>query len=188
MEGLIGPAFARELEAGRDRFNARFAQARRAFPGLDGGAWLDCLRHRVDPIVSALADQDPGRLSDAVEVAPRHGPGALRPGHDRPRGADRRPGGPVDRAADRRRPGPRPRPTGPDRSALERPLQPLLDGPLPARGLVPGHGRPRRAVRRPGASPGRRPGGRLALRHGPLPRAGPGAGEGTPGTDSKSTL
>ncbi len=67
MEGVIGRAFAHELEAGRDRFNARFAQARRAFPGLDGSAWLDCLRHRVDPIVSALEGQAPDRLAEAVE-------------------------------------------------------------------------------------------------------------------------
>ena len=55
MEGLVGPAFAAALEAGRERFNARFAQARRTWPRLDGGVFQEFLRRRIDSIVARLA-------------------------------------------------------------------------------------------------------------------------------------
>ena len=64
MEGVIGRAFAHELEAGRDPFNARFAQAHRAFPRARRG----CL---------------------AGLPAPPRGPDCLRPGGPIPRPAAR---------------------------------------------------------------------------------------------------
>ena len=55
MEGVVGPAFAAVLESGRERFNARFLQARRTWPRLDGGVFLALLQSRIDPIVAAMS-------------------------------------------------------------------------------------------------------------------------------------
>ncbi len=68
MEGLIGPALAEVLEANRDRYNARFAQVRRQFPRLDGAAFLNVLRRRVEPITRAGAGADADRLPDLIDV------------------------------------------------------------------------------------------------------------------------
>ncbi|MCA9177401.1 MAG: hypothetical protein KDB14_23110 [Planctomycetales bacterium] len=65
MERLIGSAFAGVLEAGRDRYNALFAQARRNSPRLDADEFVDFLRRRVDPIVDIAANACP----DATTVA-----------------------------------------------------------------------------------------------------------------------
>ncbi|HJZ54753.1 MAG TPA: hypothetical protein VKE74_07320 [Gemmataceae bacterium] len=68
MEGVIAPPFVRALEAGRERFNARFAQARRAFPRLEGQVFLDLLRRRVDPVLQAIAERDEGQVAAATDV------------------------------------------------------------------------------------------------------------------------
>lgn len=54
MEGLIQGAFARALEADRERFNARFTMARRATPRLDPAVFAEHLRVNVAPIVDAV--------------------------------------------------------------------------------------------------------------------------------------
>lgn len=61
-------SFARALEAGRERFNALFAQARRDTPRLDPDAFTEHLRRNVAPIVEAVAGVAPDRLGDVVEV------------------------------------------------------------------------------------------------------------------------
>jgi hypothetical protein len=68
MEGLIGPALADVLQSNRERFNARFTQARRDFPRLEGAVFLDCLRRRLDPIVGAAADQQAAQVAELVDV------------------------------------------------------------------------------------------------------------------------
>lgn len=54
MERLIGGGFARVLAAERSAFNARFAEARRVRPTLDGDAFAACLQTLVAPLVEAI--------------------------------------------------------------------------------------------------------------------------------------
>jgi hypothetical protein len=68
MEGLVGPTFAAALAADRERFNARFAQARREHPGLDGGAFLEHLIRSIDPAIRAIGELDGSRVRELVEV------------------------------------------------------------------------------------------------------------------------
>lgn len=65
---MVSSAFAAELERNRERFNALFAVARRAHPGLDGPAFLEFLRDRLDPVVSGAAERTPERLGEAVPL------------------------------------------------------------------------------------------------------------------------
>lgn len=64
---LTGP-FARELEAGRDRFNAKFAEARRQRPRLDSAAFLEVLAGSVAPVVDAVHAAAPDRTALAAEA------------------------------------------------------------------------------------------------------------------------
>ncbi|MEW6278618.1 MAG: hypothetical protein AB1758_08365 [Candidatus Eremiobacterota bacterium] len=67
MESAISPAFARLLEARRERFNSAFAQARRSRRALNGADFLDHLRVSVDPVVAALGDSlDLEKLVEAL--------------------------------------------------------------------------------------------------------------------------
>lgn len=68
MEGVIGPNFAQALAADRDRFNARFAQARRTWPRLDAASFLNFLRRRIDPVVAAIAEHNAAHAPQAVEA------------------------------------------------------------------------------------------------------------------------
>jgi hypothetical protein len=68
VEKLIDGALARALEAGRDRFNALFAQARHTLRGLDARAFGEFLRDVVGPAVEALARVAPERVQATVEV------------------------------------------------------------------------------------------------------------------------
>ncbi len=68
MEGVITGAFARALEADRDRFNARFAMARRSTPRLDPAAFTEHLRVTVSPIVEAVHKASPEKVSGTVDA------------------------------------------------------------------------------------------------------------------------
>lgn len=63
-EPRVRGAFAGVLEAGRDRFNAAFAQARHEHPRLDSHAFSDHLCLRVAPIVNAVAERFPEKVID----------------------------------------------------------------------------------------------------------------------------
>ncbi|MBP7866135.1 MAG: hypothetical protein KA419_09315 [Acidobacteria bacterium] len=52
---MIHPVFQNVLARDRDAFNARFAEARERWPGLDAGEYLEHLRGPVDRLVSAAA-------------------------------------------------------------------------------------------------------------------------------------
>jgi hypothetical protein len=54
MEGLITGPLAEALKGGRDRFNTRFAYARRNNPSLDADAFAEHLRSVLGPIADAL--------------------------------------------------------------------------------------------------------------------------------------
>ena len=64
---LQGP-LAEVLEAGRERFNAAFAQARHTRPRLDGAALADHLCLRVAPVVEAVARVAPQQVSETATV------------------------------------------------------------------------------------------------------------------------
>jgi hypothetical protein len=90
MEGVISPAFARALEGGRDRFNARFAQALRAYSRIDGAAFLDLLRCRVDPVLRKVEDSRVPALTEVLYDATLEllgkgliGPAARHPEYER---------------------------------------------------------------------------------------------------------
>lgn len=65
---ITGP-FANVLRAGRDQFNARFAEARRMRPQLDETAFGLHLMDNVAPIVNAVALAKPGAASAVAQVA-----------------------------------------------------------------------------------------------------------------------
>lgn len=68
MEKLITGALAEALRRGRDRYNTKYAYARRSRPTLDAEAFKDHLRHTVEPIAEAVHTAAPGRVDAAVEV------------------------------------------------------------------------------------------------------------------------
>ncbi|MEW5723118.1 MAG: hypothetical protein AB1896_08430 [Thermodesulfobacteriota bacterium] len=68
MEELITGPLAEALARGRDRFNAKFAQARRVCRNLDPAAFADFLGRVVEPIVRATALEAPA-AADAVTEA-----------------------------------------------------------------------------------------------------------------------
>ena len=68
VEPMIGPAFARALEAERARYNTLFAQARRGNGRLDGEAFLLHLRRSVDPVVAAADAASPDAVPAAVDA------------------------------------------------------------------------------------------------------------------------
>src|SRR5262245_23292705 len=67
VEILTGP-LAKALEADRPRYNALYAQARRATPTLEAAAFALHLRQTVAPIVSAVAAVAPQQVGEVVDV------------------------------------------------------------------------------------------------------------------------
>ena len=65
----LSPVLVRELAAGRPRFNAQVAAARRARTGFDNEALIDAVRTRIDPLVVAVEAVAPGRVAPVVEAA-----------------------------------------------------------------------------------------------------------------------
>jgi hypothetical protein len=68
VENLIDGPLAQALEAGRPRFNALFAQARRHTPMLDPAAFAGFLRSHLAPVIAAVAPLAPDRLGEVVDV------------------------------------------------------------------------------------------------------------------------
>jgi hypothetical protein len=68
MEGVIAPAFARAVEAGRSRYNTLFVQARRTRVALDGDEFLCHLRRAVNPVVAAVDTVAPDRVPAVVDA------------------------------------------------------------------------------------------------------------------------
>ncbi|HXG67762.1 MAG TPA: hypothetical protein VNO70_21855, partial [Blastocatellia bacterium] len=68
MEKLIAGALADALRRGRDRYNTKFAYARRSRPSLDAEAFKEHLRLTVEPITEAVYAAAPGRVDAVVEV------------------------------------------------------------------------------------------------------------------------
>jgi hypothetical protein len=66
---MISEAFASILRAGRDDFNARFAEARRQFPGLGGDEFGAFLQTAVNDVVTAVAAVRPERTAETASVA-----------------------------------------------------------------------------------------------------------------------
>jgi hypothetical protein len=66
---MISEAFASVLRAGRDDFNARFAEARRQFPGLSGDEFGAFLQTAVNDVVTAVVAVRPERAAETASVA-----------------------------------------------------------------------------------------------------------------------
>jgi len=62
-------AFASVLRSGRDEFNAQFAEARRAYPELDGSVFDEFLRGEVDLLIRAIEKAGPENLAAIVIAA-----------------------------------------------------------------------------------------------------------------------
>ncbi len=60
--------FTEQLAARRDRFNSAFAAVRFSRPRLDGDAFLNVLRHSVEPVVEAATLDRPERAALIVEA------------------------------------------------------------------------------------------------------------------------
>ncbi len=60
--------FTEQLADRRDRFNSAFAAARFSRPRLDGDAFLNVLRHAVEPVVESAAMARPERAALIVET------------------------------------------------------------------------------------------------------------------------
>jgi hypothetical protein len=65
----LSPVLARELAAGRPRFNALIAAARRAHGGFDVEALNDAVRTRLDPLATAVESVAPDRTAAVVDAA-----------------------------------------------------------------------------------------------------------------------
>jgi len=69
MHATLAPSFASFLRAARPELNARFAEARRQRPDLDGEAFARFLREAVDPLVRAVESVQPERAPDVARTA-----------------------------------------------------------------------------------------------------------------------
>jgi len=65
---LISDSFARILQSHRDRYNAKFAEARWHRPKLEPEAWASLLRTTVAPIVEAVDRVQPELAAEAAEA------------------------------------------------------------------------------------------------------------------------
>jgi hypothetical protein len=68
MERLITGPLAEALKQGRDRFNTKFAIARRSYPSLEADAFADHLRGAVEPIINAVYKVRPDKTDDVVDA------------------------------------------------------------------------------------------------------------------------
>jgi hypothetical protein len=65
----VSDTLASVLRSGRGQFNARFVEARRVHPALDGQALAEFLRSTVDPLAQAVARARPECVSEVVVSA-----------------------------------------------------------------------------------------------------------------------
>jgi len=68
MSAALAPAFAGFLRNARDELNARFAEARRLHPDLDGDGFAAFLRGTVDPLVRAVEAAAPAGAADVARA------------------------------------------------------------------------------------------------------------------------
>jgi hypothetical protein len=65
----VSEALASVLRSGRSEFNSQFAEARRIYPALDGGAFLEFLRNEVDPLIRAVEKANLDFVAEVVMAA-----------------------------------------------------------------------------------------------------------------------
>ena len=65
----VSEALAAVLRSDRDGFNRRFVETRHRLPALEGEAFTDFLRRRVDPMALTLASHRPERVPELVHAA-----------------------------------------------------------------------------------------------------------------------
>jgi hypothetical protein len=68
MEGIISGPMAEALRRGRDRFNTKFAYARRKYPALDADIFAEHLSQNAAPIADAVARVAPDCVEETVEA------------------------------------------------------------------------------------------------------------------------
>jgi hypothetical protein len=66
IQAGVSESFASVLRSGRPEFNSRFAEARRAYPDLDGAAFLEFLRTTLDPLIGEIAKIRPESVAEVV--------------------------------------------------------------------------------------------------------------------------
>ena len=69
IDSRLNEAFASVLRSGRSGFNAQFAEARRLYPELDSGAFLEFLRTDVAPLIDALGQAQSDGAAQVVMEA-----------------------------------------------------------------------------------------------------------------------
>ncbi len=68
MEKLITGAFAEVLKRNRERFNTKFAYARRRYPALEAEDFFAHLRLVVEPIINTIAQQQADKTDDVADA------------------------------------------------------------------------------------------------------------------------
>jgi len=68
MERLITGPLAESLKRGRDRFNTKFAYARRSYPSLEASNFADHLRDTVEPIINVIYRTRPDKTDAVVDA------------------------------------------------------------------------------------------------------------------------
>lgn len=66
---MISAELAGILRSNRTDFNARFNEARRSYPGLNGEQFAVVLREMVDPLIVAIAELCPDCVAETTSVA-----------------------------------------------------------------------------------------------------------------------
>lgn len=68
MERLITGPMAESLKRGRERFNTKFAYARRSYPALEASDFADQLRDTIEPIINVVDHTRPDKTDDVVDA------------------------------------------------------------------------------------------------------------------------
>lgn len=68
MERLIAGPLAETLRRARDRFNTKFAYARRKYPTLDEDVFIEHLRSVLAPIAESVHNARPDRVDETIEA------------------------------------------------------------------------------------------------------------------------
>lgn len=68
MERIIEGPFADALRRGRDRFNTKFAYARRKYPALDADVFIEHMRSTLAPVADAVHSVRPDRVDETTEA------------------------------------------------------------------------------------------------------------------------
>ena len=65
---MIAGPLAETLRRGRDRLNTKFAYARRKYPALDEGVFIEHLRFVLAPVAEAVHNARPDRVDETIEA------------------------------------------------------------------------------------------------------------------------